>query len=121
MPVQPGVQGQAVPAEAVSQIHSPSVRKLAGTTASWADDGRPLSGIRSRMVSTIGQPARPGHDRRQNYYGTAYSSATSIHAYSPPLSAMTYYTATDFGLIARETVAIDGPEGGRGHGGAALG
>src|SRR5580693_10565752 len=38
-------------------------------------------------------------------------SATSIHAYSPPLMAMTYYTATDYGLIARETVAVDGPEG----------
>ena len=30
---------------------------------------------------------------------------------------MTYYTATDYGLIARETVAIDGPEGARGRGG----
>jgi rhodanese-related sulfurtransferase len=45
-------------------------------------------------------------------------SACSIHAYSPPLSAMTYYTATGYGLIARETVAIDGPEGSRGRGGA---
>jgi rhodanese-related sulfurtransferase len=45
-------------------------------------------------------------------------SAISIHAYSPPLLAMTYYTSTDYGLIARETVAIDGPEGGRGRGGA---
>src|SRR5260370_20928564 len=43
--------------------------------------------------------------------------ATSIHAYSPPLVAMTYYTATDYGLIARETVAVDGPEGARGRGG----
>ena len=31
---------------------------------------------------------------------------------------MTYYTGTDYGLIARETVAIDGPEGARGRGGA---
>src|SRR5215470_7865715 len=45
-------------------------------------------------------------------------SAISIHAYSPPLVAMTYYTSTDYGLIARETVAIDGPEGNRGRGGA---
>jgi len=45
-------------------------------------------------------------------------SAISIHAYSPPLLAMTYYTSTDYGLIARETVAIDGPEGSRGRGGA---
>ena len=44
--------------------------------------------------------------------------ATSIHAYSPPLMAMTYYTATDYGLIARETAAVDGPEGARGRGGA---
>ncbi len=44
--------------------------------------------------------------------------ATSIHAYSPPLMAMTYYTATAYGLIARETVAVDGPEGARGRGGS---
>jgi len=44
--------------------------------------------------------------------------ATSIHAYSPPLVAMTYYGATEYGLIARETVAVDGPEGARGRGGA---
>ena len=43
--------------------------------------------------------------------------ATSIHAYSPPLVAMTYYSFTDYGLIARETVAVDGPEGARGRGG----
>jgi rhodanese-related sulfurtransferase len=49
--------------------------------------------------------------------GHGGGSATSIHAYSPPLSAMTYHSATDYGLIARETVAIDGPEGGRGRGG----
>jgi rhodanese-related sulfurtransferase/predicted metal-dependent enzyme (double-stranded beta helix superfamily) len=58
----------------------------------------------------------PGHVHDVAHGGDG--SATSIHAYSPPLSAMTYYTATDFGLIARETVAIDGPEGGRGRGGA---
>ena len=44
-------------------------------------------------------------------------SATSIHAYSPPLVAMTYYSFTDYGLMARETVAVDGPEGARGRGG----
>src|SRR5258708_10201817 len=45
------------------------------------------------------------------------SSATSIHAYSPPLMAMTYYSPSDYGLVARETLAIDGPEGARGRGG----
>src|SRR5216683_921671 len=44
-------------------------------------------------------------------------AASSVHAYSPPLVAMTYYAATDHGLMARETVAVDGPEGGRGRGG----
>jgi len=58
----------------------------------------------------------PGHLHDVAHGGEA--SATSIHAYSPPLVAMTYYTATDYGLLARETVAIDGPEGGRGRGGA---
>jgi rhodanese-related sulfurtransferase/predicted metal-dependent enzyme (double-stranded beta helix superfamily) len=58
----------------------------------------------------------PGHVHDVAHGGDG--PATSIHAYSPPLSAMTYYTATGLGLIARETVAIDGPEGGRGHGGA---
>ena len=43
--------------------------------------------------------------------------ASTVHAYSPPLVAMTYYAATDHGLMARETVAVDGPEGGRGRGG----
>ena len=58
----------------------------------------------------------PGHVHDVAHGGD--TSATSIHAYSPPLSAMTYYSATDYGLIARETVAIDGPEGARGRGGA---
>jgi rhodanese-related sulfurtransferase len=58
----------------------------------------------------------PGHVHDVAHVGEG--SATSIHAYSPPLSAMTYYKRTDYGLIARETVAIDGPEGGRGRGGA---
>jgi rhodanese-related sulfurtransferase len=58
----------------------------------------------------------PGHVHDVAHVGGG--SATSIHAYSPPLSAMTYYTRTDYGLIARETVAIDGPEGARGRGGA---
>jgi rhodanese-related sulfurtransferase/predicted metal-dependent enzyme (double-stranded beta helix superfamily) len=48
---------------------------------------------------------------------TGAGSATSIHAYSPPLVAMTYYKRSPFGLVARETVAVDGPEGSRGRGG----
>ncbi len=58
----------------------------------------------------------PGHVHDVAHGGEG--SSTSIHAYSPPLVAMTYYTAADYGLVARETVAIDGPEGARGRGGA---
>lgn len=76
--------------------------------------GRRLS---SRRLDT-GQAVAfgPAHVHDVAHGGTG--SAISIHAYSPPLLAMTYYTSTDYGLIARETVAIDGPEGSRGRGGA---
>src|ERR1700722_4286947 len=43
----------------------------------------------------------PGHVHDVAHGGEG--SAISIHAYSPPLSAMTYYTATDYGLIRRGT------------------
>jgi len=39
--------------------------------------------------------------------------ALSIHAYSPPLVAMTYYDLGPFGLTAVETLAVDSPEGAR--------
>jgi len=76
--------------------------------------GRRLA--RRRLAPGAAVAFGPGHVHDVGHGGEG--SATSIHAYSPPLSAMTYYTATDYGLIARETVAIDGPEGGRGRGGA---
>jgi rhodanese-related sulfurtransferase/predicted metal-dependent enzyme (double-stranded beta helix superfamily) len=58
----------------------------------------------------------PGHVHDVAHGGDG--SATSIHAYSPPLMAMTYYRPTVYGLIATQTMAIDGPEGARGRGGA---
>jgi rhodanese-related sulfurtransferase/predicted metal-dependent enzyme (double-stranded beta helix superfamily) len=76
------------------------------------------SGRLSRRRLAPGQAVAfgPGHVHDVAHGGNG--AATSIHAYSPPLVAMTYYTSTDYGLIARETVAIDGPEGARGRGGA---
>jgi rhodanese-related sulfurtransferase len=71
---------------------------------------------RRRLLPCEAVAFGPGHVHDVAHGGDG--SATSIHAYSPPLSAMTYYTRTDYGLIARETVAIDGPEGARGRGGA---
>jgi rhodanese-related sulfurtransferase len=76
--------------------------------------GRRLS--RRRLLTGEAVAFGPGHVHDVAHGGEG--SATSIHAYSPPLVAMTYYTGTDYGLIARETVAIDGPEGARGRGGA---
>ncbi len=58
----------------------------------------------------------PGHVHNVAHGGAGL--ATSIHAYSPPLLAMTYYQETDYGLVASQTVGIDGAEGARGRGGA---
>ncbi len=79
-----------------------------------AASGRRLS---DRDVA-VGQAVAfgPGHVHNVAHGGAGL--ATSIHAYSPPLLAMTYYQETDYGLVARETVAIDGAEGARGRGGA---
>jgi rhodanese-related sulfurtransferase/predicted metal-dependent enzyme (double-stranded beta helix superfamily) len=75
--------------------------------------GRPA---RRRLAPAEAVAFGPGHVHDVAHSGE--TSSSSIHAYSPPLSAMTYFTPTNYGLIARETVAIDGPEGGRGRGGA---
>jgi rhodanese-related sulfurtransferase len=75
--------------------------------------GRALG--RRRMQAGDAMAFGPAHVHDVAHGGD--SSATSIHAYSPPLMAMTYYSKSAYGLIARETVAIDGPEGARGRGG----
>jgi rhodanese-related sulfurtransferase/predicted metal-dependent enzyme (double-stranded beta helix superfamily) len=75
--------------------------------------GRGLS--RRRLPAGEAVAFGPGHVHDVAHGGDG--SSTSIHAYSPPLMAMTYYRPTDYGLIATQTVAIDGPEGARGRGG----
>jgi rhodanese-related sulfurtransferase/predicted metal-dependent enzyme (double-stranded beta helix superfamily) len=99
--------------------HGGSSGSFAVASGSLIEQYRAASGRRlARRRLDIGDAVAfgPGHVHDVAHGGG--TSATSIHAYSPPLSAMTYYTATDYGLIARETVAIDGPEGARGRGGA---
>lgn len=73
-------------------------------------------GLTSRRL-LVGQAVAfgPGHVHDVAHGGAG--SSISIHAYSPPLMMMTYYQQTPYGLIARETVAIEGPEGARGRGG----
>jgi rhodanese-related sulfurtransferase len=78
-------------------------------------------GRTARRLLGSGQVAAfgPAHVHNVSHDGTA--PATSIHAYSPPLVAMTYYDLTPRGLFARTTVAVEGPEGSRGRGtGASL-
>ncbi len=70
---------------------------------------------RRRLTAFEAAAFGPGHVHDVAHGGEG--SSISIHAYSPPLVAMTYYQPTVYGLIARETVAIDGPEGARGRGG----
>src|SRR6266704_3380475 len=72
----------------------------------------------SRRRLALGQAVAFGPGHVHDVAHGAAGSSTSIHAYSPPLMMMTYYQQTAYGLIARETVAIDGPEGARGRGGA---
>jgi rhodanese-related sulfurtransferase/predicted metal-dependent enzyme (double-stranded beta helix superfamily) len=99
--------------------HGGSSGSFTVTEGSLVEQYRAPSGRRlSRRRLEAGQAIAfgPGHVHDVAHGGRA--SSTSIHAYSPPLVAMTYYTTTEYGLIARETVAIDGPEGGRGRGGA---
>lgn len=53
----------------------------------------------------------PAHVHNVTHGGKAL--AVSIHAYSPPLVAMTYYELTAAGLVASETVEVSSPEGPR--------
>jgi hypothetical protein len=43
-------------------------------------------------------------------HNTAAEPAISVHAYSPPLSAMTFYDVSGGDLVAIDTVATDDPE-----------
>jgi rhodanese-related sulfurtransferase len=53
----------------------------------------------------------PAHVHNVTHCGD--KPAVSIHAYSPPLVAMTYYELTPAGLVASETVEVSSPEGPR--------
>ncbi len=98
--------------------HGGSSGSFAVAEGSLLEQYRAPSGRRlCRRQLAIGQAVAfgPGHVHDVAHGGDG--SSTSIHAYSPPLMMMTYYHSTAYGLIARETVAIDGPEGARGRGG----
>ena len=52
----------------------------------------------------------PGYVHNLGNDGTV--QATSIHAYSPPLSTMTYYRPEDMAIVPYETVITCGPDEG---------
>jgi len=99
--------------------HGGSSGSFAVAEGSLAEQYRAASGRRlgRRMLDT-GAAVSFGPAHVHNVEHGGGGPATSIHAYSPPLMAMTYYRPTGFGLIATVTMAIDGPEGDRGRGGA---
>lgn len=98
--------------------HGGSSGSFAVADGSLIEQYRVPTGRVSRRRLGPGQAVAFGPGHVHDVAHGADGSATSIHAYSPPLVAMTYYTCTDYGLIATQTLAIDGPEGGRGRGGA---
>ena len=59
-------------------------------------------------ATDIGQAAGAGHKTA----GPAPEPTLSVHAYSPPLAAMSYYEVTDHATLRRtRTVLTDQPEG----------
>jgi len=99
--------------------HGGSSGSFAVADGCLVEQYRAASGRRfSRRQLGVGQAVAFGPGHVHNVAHGGGDSATSIHAYSPPLLAMTYYQVTGYGLIARETVAIEGAEGARGRGGA---
>ncbi|HXY44581.1 MAG TPA: cysteine dioxygenase family protein, partial [Acidimicrobiales bacterium] len=67
----------------------------------------------ARRELAAGSFASFGPTHVHNVRHAGAGQALSIHAYSPPLIAMTYYELGPFGLTATETLAVDSPEGAR--------
>jgi rhodanese-related sulfurtransferase len=99
----------------------------------WHDHGGSAGSfavVGGALLEQFRRPSNPKLGRREMEYGS-YTTfgpthvhnvrhagdgpALSIHAYSPPLVAMTYYRLGPFGLTAVETLAVDAPEGARTH------
>lgn len=76
----------------------------------WLRDGRGGGRIATRALGTGGGAAFPlGHVH--DVVNTSATPAVSVHAYSPPLTAMSYYAVDDTGSLRRtRTVLTDEPE-----------
>lgn len=63
-----------------------------------------------RRTQTPGRARSFGPDYVHNLANIEHGAATSIHAYSPPLSTMTYYVPEEHQLTPFETIVTEGPE-----------
>ncbi|MEP6851647.1 MAG: hypothetical protein ABJA87_03175 [bacterium] len=66
----------------------------------------PLIGYRRPAGSSVAFDARRVHDVRN----VAREPAVSVHAYSPPLTSMTFYDVADARLVSTSTVATEDPQ-----------
>jgi rhodanese-related sulfurtransferase len=97
--------------------HGGSAGSFAVTSGALLEEfRRPGTRRLSRRELAAGDHTSFGPAHVHNVRHRGDGTALSIHAYSPPLVAMTYYELGPFGLIARETVGVDSPEGSRTRG-----
>ena len=85
---------------------SGSFTVLSGTLTETVVSGGALHDTNRDPGHSVGFGARYVHDVR-NISG---APAVSVHAYSPPLTTMTYYDLADTGLAPIKTLATDDPE-----------
>lgn len=62
-----------------------------------------------RRIHTTGRMRSFGPGYVHNLGNGGTGPATSVHAYSPPLSTMTYYRPEDVAIVPYETVITSGP------------
>jgi hypothetical protein len=80
------------------------------TGALLEDYGRPGAGRLAQRRVTRGRPRRFGPHYVHNLVNPGPGLASSIHAYSPRLTTMTYYAVLPGGAVPVRTLAVDEPE-----------
>jgi hypothetical protein len=74
------------------------------------DYGRPGAGRLAQRRVGRGRPRSFGPQYVHNLVNPGPGPATSIHAYSPRLTTMTYYAVLPGGAVPVRTLAVDEPE-----------
>ena len=89
---------------------------LSGTLTESVPSGYQDARMRVRDTDrAAGSTARFGRHYIHDVRNLAQRPAVSVHAYSPPLTSMTYYDVVDGDLVTAETVPTDRPEAGVEH------